>query len=328
LAVALPTGAPAAEFRTHELEFTLEQAGLRLDQALARALPQYSRSRLQGWIEAGAVKVDGQVPRPRDKVQGGEHVRIEARIEPETRVAGEDLPVDVVYKDKGLFIINKPAGLVVHPGAGNASHTLQNALLGLDPKLAVVPRAGLVHRLDKDTSGLMVVARTPEAHAALVEAISAREVERAYLAICVGVMTGGGKVDEPIGRHRTLRVRMAVRADGREAVTHYRVLKRFRGHTLVRAELETGRTHQIRVHLDHIGYPLVGDPVYGTRRRIPKAAGPELIAALDKFKRQALHATKLALEHPLTGKRLEWEAPVPADMESLLKVLEADAPRA
>jgi 23S rRNA pseudouridine1911/1915/1917 synthase len=303
----------------------VEQAGLRLDQALARALPQYSRARLQGWIEAGAVKVDGQVPRPRDKVQGGEHVRIEARIEPETRVTAEDLPVDVVYKDRGIFVINKPAGLVVHPGAGNASHTLQNALLALDPKLAVVPRAGLVHRLDKDTSGLMVVARTPEAHAALVEAISARDVERAYLAICVGVMTGGGTIDEPIGRHRTQRTRMAVRADGREAVTHYRVLKRFRGHTFVRAELETGRTHQIRVHFDHIGYPLVGDPVYGTRRRIPKGAGAVLIEALGSFKRQALHAARLALEHPLTGKALEWEAPVPADMASLLDVLEADA---
>ena len=322
---ALPTGAPPAEFRTHELEFSLDQAGLRLDQALARALPQYSRARLHGWIEAGAVKVDGRLPRPRDKVQGGEHVRIEARLEPETRVAAEDLPVDVVYKDRGIFIINKPAGLVVHPGAGNASHTLQNALLALDPKLVVVPRAGLVHRLDKDTSGLMVVARTPEAHAALVAAISSREVERAYLAICVGVMTGGGTVDEPIGRHRTLRVRMAVRADGRAAVTHYRVLKRFRGHTFVRAELETGRTHQIRVHFDHIGYPLVGDPVYGTRRRIPKGAGTALIAALDDFKRQALHATRLALAHPLTGKTLEWEAPVPPDMAALLDTLESDA---
>jgi 23S rRNA pseudouridine1911/1915/1917 synthase len=325
LTAALPTGTPEAEFRTHELEFTLEQAGLRLDQALARALPQYSRARLQGWIEAGAVRVDGQVPRPRDKVQGGEHVRIEARIEPETRVAAEDLPVDVVYKDKGLFIVNKPAGLVVHPGAGNASRTLQNALLGLDPKLALVPRAGLVHRLDKDTSGLMVVARTPESHAALVEAIAAREVERAYLAICVGVMTGGGTVDEPIGRHRTQRVKMAVRSDGREAVTHYRVLKRFRGHTFVRAELETGRTHQIRVHFGHIGFPLVGDPVYGTRRRIPKGATPELAKALDGFKRQALHATRLALTHPLTGKSLEWEAPVPDDMAALLKTLEKDA---
>lgn len=322
---ALPTQAPPAEFRTHELEFSLDQAGLRLDQALARALPQYSRARLHGWIEAGAVKVDGRLPRPRDKVQGGEHVRIEARLEPETRVAAEDLPVDVVYKDRGIFIINKPAGLVVHPGAGNASHTLQNALLALDPKLVVVPRAGLVHRLDKDTSGLMVVARTPEAHAALVAAISSREVERAYLAICVGVMTGGGTVDEPIGRHRTLRVRMAVRADGRAAVTHYRVLKRFRGHTFVRAELETGRTHQIRVHFDHIGYPLVGDPVYGTRRRIPKGAGTALIGALDDFKRQALHATRLALAHPLTGKTLEWEAPVPPDMAALLDTLESDA---
>jgi 23S rRNA pseudouridine1911/1915/1917 synthase len=322
---ALPTGAPPAEFRTHELEFSIDQAGLRLDQALARALPQYSRARLQSWIEAGAVRVDGRQPRPRDKVQGGEHVRIEAHLPPETRVAAEDLPVDVVYKDRGIFIINKPAGLVVHPGAGNASHTLQNALLALDPKLAVVPRAGLVHRLDKDTSGLMVVARTPEAHAALVEAISSRDVERAYLAICVGVMTSGGSVDEPIGRHRTQRVRMAVRADGREAVTHYRVLKRFRGHTFVRAKLETGRTHQIRVHLDHIGFPLVGDPVYGTRRRIPKGAGAALIAALDDFKRQALHATRLALEHPLTGKSLEWEAPVPPDMAALLETLEADA---
>ncbi len=321
----LPTGAPQAEFRSHEIEFTLDQVGLRLDQALARAFPQYSRARLQGWIEAGAVKVDGRVPRPRDRIQGGEHVRIEAVLAPETRVSAEDLPVDVLYKDRGIFIINKPAGLVVHPGAGNASHTLQNALLGLDPKLALVPRAGLVHRLDKDTSGLMVVARTPEAHAALVEAISERNVERAYLAICVGVMTGGGSVDEPIGRHRTLRTRMAVRGDGRAAVTHYRVLKRFRGHTLVRAELETGRTHQIRVHLDHIGFPLVGDPVYGTRRRIPKGASPALIAALDSFKRQALHATRLALEHPLTGKTLEFEVPVPADMASLLEALEADA---
>ncbi len=299
--------------------------GLRLDQALARALPQYSRARLQSWIEAGAVRVDGQVSRPKDKMQGGEQIRVEARLEPDTRVVAEDLPVDVVYKDRGIFIINKPAGLVVHPGAGNAHHTLQNALLALDPKLALVPRAGLVHRLDKDTSGLMVVARSPEAHAALVAAISAREVERAYLAVCLGVMTAGGTVDEPIGRHRSLRTRMAVRADGREAVTHYRVLKRYRGHTYVRAELETGRTHQIRVHLAHIGFPLVGDPVYGSRKRIPKGAGEPLIHALDGFKRQALHATRLALTHPLTGRALEWEAPPPPDMAGLIAVLEADA---
>jgi 23S rRNA pseudouridine1911/1915/1917 synthase len=300
-------------------------AGLRLDQALARALPQYSRARLQSWIEAGAVRVDGQLPRPRDKVHGGEQVRIEARLQPETRVAAEKLPLDVVYKDRGIFVINKPAGMVVHPGAGNASHTLQNALLALDPKLAVVPRAGLVHRLDKDTSGLMVVARTPEAHAALAAAIAERKVERAYLALCVGVMTGGGTVDQPIGRHRTQRTRMAVRRDGRDAVTHYRVLKRYRGHTYVRAELETGRTHQIRVHLAHIGHPLVGDPVYGGRRRIPRGASDALVAALDSFKRQALHATRLALAHPLTGRALEWEAPVPPDMARLIAALEADA---
>ncbi len=313
------------EFRTHDLEIDAPLAGLRLDQALARALPQYSRARLQSWIEAGAVRVDGQVPRARDKVHGGEHVRIDAEIEPETRVQAERLPVDVVYEDRGIFVVNKPPGLVVHPGAGNASHTLQNALLALDPKLALVPRAGLVHRLDKDTSGLMVVARTPEAHSALVAALAEREIERAYLAVCLGVMTGGGTVDEPIGRHRTQRTRMAVRSDGREAVTHYRVLKRFRGHTLVRAQLETGRTHQIRVHLAHIGYPLVGDPVYGGRRRIPRGASEPLVAALDAFKRQALHATYLALEHPLTGKSLEWEAAPPADMTALLAALETDA---
>jgi 23S rRNA pseudouridine1911/1915/1917 synthase len=215
--------------------------------------------------------------------------------------------------------------MVVHPGAGNAGQTLQNALLAFDPKLAVVPRAGLVHRLDKDTSGLLVVARTPEAHTALVSALADREIERHYIALCVGVMTGGGTVDEPIGRHRSLRTRMAVRSDGRPAVTHYRVLKRFRAHTLVRAELETGRTHQIRVHLTHIGYPLVGDPVYGGRRRIPAGATPELLASLAAFKRQALHAARLKLAHPVSGKEMEWEVPLSADMAALVAAMEVDA---
>ena len=312
------------EFRTHVLALPADLAGLRLDQALARALPQYSRARLQSWIEAGAVQVDGRLLRAKDKVLGGEQVRIEARLEADEQVAPEALPVEVVFKDRALFVINKPAGVVVHPGAGNARHTLQNALLALDPKLAVVPRAGLVHRLDKDTSGLLVVARTPEVHTALVSALAAREIERHYFAICTGVMTSGGTVDEPIGRHRTQRIRMAVRSDGRPAVTHYRVMKRFRAHTLVRAELETGRTHQIRVHLAHIGYPIVGDPIYAGRRRIPAGCTPPLIAELSNFKRQALHAAHLKLAHPVTGRDVEWDAPMPADMERLIAILEAD----
>jgi 23S rRNA pseudouridine1911/1915/1917 synthase len=266
-------GAPSdsevpAEFRRHSLVLPASDAGARLDQALARALPQYSRARLQGWIEVGAVSVDGRQPRAKDKVLGGERVEVAARLEPDQRVSAEARPLTVVHQDRALFVIDKPAGLVVHPGAGNPRHTLQNALLALDPKLALVPRAGLIHRLDKDTSGLLAVARTPEAHARLVAALAARAIERTYLAICSGAMTGGGTVDAPIGRHRTQRTRMTVRADGREAVTHYRIAKRYRAHTLVRVQLETGRTHQIRVHLAHIGYPVLGDPVYGGRRRL------------------------------------------------------------
>jgi 23S rRNA pseudouridine1911/1915/1917 synthase len=321
----LPTGQPQTEFRTHALDLPLDLAGMRLDQALARVLPQYSRARLQGWIEAGAVQVDGRLLRGRDKVLGGEKVLIEARIEAEAGVVAEALPLEIVFKDRALLVINKPAGMVVHPGAGVTGSTLQNALLAFDPKLALVPRAGLVHRLDKDTSGLLVVARTPESHTALVASLAEREIERHYVALCTGVMTAGGTVDEPIGRHRTQRTRMAVRSDGRPAVTHYRVLKRFRAHTMIRAELETGRTHQIRVHLAHIGYPLVGDPVYAGRRRIPAGATPELLEALARFHRQALHAARLKLEHPVTGRELEWEAPLPADMAQLVEVMEADS---
>jgi len=320
----LPTMDPGGEFRTHVLELTPDLAGLRFDQALARALPQYSRARLQGWIEAGEVEVDGRRPRGKDKVLGGERVHIHAWLEADPQVQPEALPLEVLFKDRAMFVINKPAGLVVHPGAGNSRHTLQNALLALDPSLAVVPRAGIVHRLDKDTSGLLVVARTPEAHTALVAALAEREISRHYLAVCTGVMTAGGTVDEPIGRHRSLRTRMAVRADGRPAVTHYRVLQRFRGHTLVRAELETGRTHQIRVHLAHVGFPVVGDPVYGGRRRLPAGSTPDLRDELNAFRRQALHAAHLALAHPMTGRAVEWDAPLPADMERLLAALEAD----
>jgi 23S rRNA pseudouridine1911/1915/1917 synthase len=313
------------EFRTHSLTLPEDLQGLRLDQALARALPQYSRARLQSWIEAGAIQVDGRRPRAKDKIVGGERVRIEARLEVDAEVAPEVMPLEIVFKDRSLFVINKAPGMVVHPGAGNTHHTLQNALLALDPKLAVVPRAGLVHRLDKDTSGLLVVARTPEVHTTLVAALAEREIERHYIALCSGVLTGGGTIDEPIGRHRSQRIKMAVRSDGRPSVTHYRLMKRFRAHTLLHVQLESGRTHQIRVHLAHIGHPVVGDPVYGGRRRFPAGASPALIAELEGFKRQALHAARLKLAHPVTGEEVEWEAPLPADMAHLVGVLEADA---
>jgi 23S rRNA pseudouridine1911/1915/1917 synthase len=321
---ALPTAADPDEFRSHALVLPAETAGLRFDQALARALPQYSRARLREWIESGAVRIEGRPLRPKDKVLGGEQVRIEARLPATVTVAPEAIPLEVVFRDRSMLVINKPAGLVVHPGAGNPRHTLQNALLALDPGLARVPRAGLIHRLDRDTSGLLLVARTPEAHTALVAQMAAREIGREYLAVCAGVMTAGGTIDEPIGRHRAQRTRMAVRADGRPAVTHYRVVRRFRAHTLVRVTLGTGRTHQIRVHLAHIGFPVVGDPVYGGRHRIPAGVAPVLAAALRSFDRQALHAARLELAHPLTGREREWQAPLPADMARLLAALEAD----
>jgi len=299
--------------------------GRRLDQALAELLPQYSRTRIQRWIEEGAVQVNGLAPRARDVVTGGEQALVEARVLPETGVAAEDLPLDLVHRDAAIIVINKPPGLVVHPGAGNREHTLQNALLAHDPKLARVPRAGLVHRIDKDTSGLLVVARTLEAHTALVAMLAAHEIEREYLALCSGAMTGGGTVDEPIGRHRTQRTKMAVRSDGRSAVTHYRIEKRYRAHTLARVRLETGRTHQIRVHLAHVGYPIVGDPVYGGRRRLPPGATPQLRDALESFHRQALHAAQLSFAHPKSGKPVSYSAPLPGDFAGLLAALERDA---
>jgi len=302
-----------------------EQAGQRLDQALAALLPDYSRSRLKGWIESGEVRVDGSVRRPRDKVLGGESVAIHASLPEDGRAEPQSIPLMLAHEDRHLYVIDKPAGLVVHPGAGNPDQTLQNALLALDPKLAQLPRAGIVHRLDKDTSGLLVVARTVKAHTALVRMLEERDIHREYQAICRGVMTAGGTVDAPIDRHPTDRVRMAVRQGGRESVTHYRVIKRFRAHTHVRVQLETGRTHQIRVHLAHAGFPIVGDRVYGGRWSLPKGASEELIAALRAFPRQALHAARLEFAHPVSGKALECASPLPADMLELLAVLARDA---
>ena len=309
----------------HTLKIPEESAGQRLDQALAALLPDYSRSRLKGWIESGEVQVDGTVRRPRDRVLGGEAIVVRARLVEQTEAAPQSIPLERVHEDPHVFVIDKPAGLVVHPGAGNPDQTLQNALLALDPALATLPRAGIVHRLDKDTSGLLIVARTVPAHTALVRMLEAREVHREYEAIARGVMTAGGTVDAPIDRHPVDRVRMAVRADGREAVTHYRVIRRYRAHTHVRVELETGRTHQIRVHLSHAGYPLVGDKVYGGRLAMPKGASEELRQALREFPRQALHAARLKFAHPVTGRPLECVSPLPADMRALLEVLGRDA---
>jgi 23S rRNA pseudouridine1911/1915/1917 synthase len=311
---------------TIELSLTIPtaQAGQRLDQALAALLPDYSRSRLKAWIESGEVRVDGAVLRPRDKVLGGEAVSINASLPEETRAVAQEIPLVLVHEDKHVFVVDKPAGLVVHPGAGNPDNTLQNALLALDPKLASLPRAGIVHRLDKDTSGLLIVARTLPAHTALVRMLGEREVHREYEAICRGVMTAGGTIDAPIDRHPTERVRMAVREGGRDAVTHYRVIARFRANTHVRVQLETGRTHQIRVHLAHAGYPIVGDRVYGGRLTLPKGANEELRQALREFPRQALHAARLQFDHPVTGKPLECASPLPADMRGLLDLLAAD----
>ena len=313
------------KFQTHLIELPSSAAGLRLDQALAAALPQYSRARLQRWIRSGAVRVAGVPGRPRDLIHGGEPVAVEAEFAPDERVLAEDIALDIVFEDSALLVLNKPAGMIVHPGAGAREHTLQNALLAHDPELACVPRAGLIHRLDKDTTGLLVVARTPETHTLLAAAMQAREIEREYLALCLGSPTGGGTVDEPIGRHRSARTHMAVRADGRQAVTHYWIEERFRAHTLLRVRLETGRTHQIRVHLAHIGLPVVGDPVYGGRRRLTAGASSALAAALKGFARQALHARRLAFQHPLSSEPLAFEAPLPADFAALLGALRVDA---
>jgi len=309
---------------SHTLTIPTTHAGLRLDQSLSNLLPDYSRTRIKEWIDGGKVLVDGRVLKPKDKLLGGEGVQLRAQIEAEVLMAPERIAVNVVYKDRDIFVVNKPPGLVVHPGAGNSAGTLQNALLNLDRKLVDLPRAGIVHRLDKDTSGLMVVARTLAAHTALTRMIEAHEVERHYEAICAGVMTAGGTVDAAIDRHPTDRVRMAIRNTGREAVTHYRVVKRYRAHTHVRVKLETGRTHQIRVHMAHIKYPIVGDRVYGGRLLLPKGASPELVEALRKFPRQALHAAQLDLDHPITGKRVSCAAPLPQDMQDFLNVLAAD----
>jgi 23S rRNA pseudouridine1911/1915/1917 synthase len=310
----------------HEATVPLGAAGRRFDQALAEMFPDYSRSRLSGWVKSGAVTLDGVVAPPRQLLRGGELVRLQVELAVEVTSAPEDIELDIVHEDEHLLVLNKPAGLVVHPGAGNPAGTLLNALLHHNPQLAELPRAGIVHRLDKDTSGLMVVAKTLPTYTALVDLLSRHEVERQYEAVVLGTMVAGGTVDEPIGRSMGDRLRQAVRdeEDGKRAVTHYRLRERFRAHSLLQCQLETGRTHQIRVHLAHIHHPLIGDPLYGGGLKLPKGASAELIAMLRGFRRQALHAEKLSFIHPISGEALSFSAERPADQLALIEALRVD----
>ena len=312
-----------------EIDLVLDSAdaGHRLDQALAGRLPEFSRSCIQGWIDAGMVRVDGGTRRARDRMHGGECIAVRAAIEPVGRCEPEAVPLRVIYEDEHLLVINKPAGLVVHPAAGNWHGTLQNGLLHRDPTLDRLPRCGIVHRLDKDTSGLLVVARTALAHKSLTEQLQARTVKREYRALVVGELLNAGQVDAPIGRHPTRRTSMAVVPGGRPSVTDYQVLAGYPGHSLLAVQLHTGRTHQIRVHMAHIGHPLVGDPVYGGRqghRRSPHRLSETALEALRCFPRQALHAIRLTLVHPETGKLVSWAVPMAQDMAGLVAMLEAD----
>jgi 23S rRNA pseudouridine1911/1915/1917 synthase len=303
-----------------------ESAGRRFDQALAELFPDYSRSRLTQWIKSGDVLLDGAIVAPRQLVNGGEDVVVRAQSTQEVPMAPESIALDIRYEDDDVLVINKPVGLVVHPGAGQPDGTLQNALLHFDPRLAEIPRAGIVHRLDKDTSGVMVVARTLTAHAALVEQLQARDVHRQYVAVVYGAMIAGGSVDAPIGRHPRDRIRQAVVDEpaGKRAVTHYRVRERFRAHTLIECRLETGRTHQIRVHMAHVRHPLIGDSLYGGGLRLPKSATPQLAEAMREFKRQALHAEKLEFAQPRTKATVSVTAELPDDMQRLIAALRDD----
>lgn len=322
---AVPPHSPSmSEIIQLSAEVPSELGGQRLDQVAAQLFAEHSRSRLSAWIKEGRLTVDGGVLRPRDIVHGGAILALSAEQEAQGEWIAQDIELDIVYEDDDILVINKPAGLVVHPAAGHADGTLLNALLHHVPDIINVPRAGIVHRLDKDTTGLMVVAKTIQAQTKLVAQLQSRTVSRIYECIVIGVVTAGGKINAPIGRHGQQRQRMAVMEGGKPAVSHYRVLERFRSHTHVRVKLETGRTHQIRVHMSHINFPLVGDQAYGGRFRIPPAASATMVDALKTFPRQALHARFLELEHPTTGQRMSWESPLPDDFVWLLSLLKQD----
>jgi len=299
-------------------------AGYRLDKALAELFPTYSRSRLQQWIRDGHVSVNANLPRVKDKVQGGEDIQVTAPIVEEVDWQAQDIPINLLYEDLDILVVNKSAGLVVHPGAGNQDHTLVNALLNHAPELAQLPRAGIIHRLDKGTTGVLVVARSLRAYHALIKQQQARQFVREYQAIVKGVLVAGGCIDAPIGRHPVQRTKMAIVANGKPARTHYRITRRFRAYTRLQVSLETGRTHQIRVHLAHQHYPLLGDTTYGGRLTIPSKSQTDFVTALQAFQRPALHAECLGFVHPVTQKFMEWKAPLPTDLQILLTALEQD----
>lgn len=322
-AVYSPTSTLETGLPVHRLQAQIapEMAGMRLDQALAALFPEYSRSKLQQCIRTGDVWVDGAARGAKVRVSGGEQVEVRVAARLVTEDAPEAIPLTIVYEDDALLVVDKPAGLVVHPAAGHRAGTLVNALLHHAPQLARMPRAGIVHRLDKDTTGLLVVAKIATAAHALVAQLQARTVTREYLALVQGRVTAGGSVIAPIGRHPTDRLRFAVRDGGKPSISHYRIAERLARHTLLRVSLETGRTHQIRVHMAHLRMPLVGDPLYGGRLKLPAGADAAELDALREFQRQALHAAKLSLVHPQSGDRLAWEAPLPADFAALLTIL-------
>ncbi|MDB2313787.1 23S rRNA pseudouridine(1911/1915/1917) synthase RluD, partial [Luminiphilus sp.] len=307
-----------------EARIPIQSHGMRLDQVVAELFPDYSRNRLATWIKEGRLTVDGKTMKPRDKALASAHVVLEVADEPVIDWQPQTLPLDVIFEDEHILVVNKPAGMVVHPAAGHTDGTLVNALLGYAPELDTLPRGGIVHRLDKETSGIMFVARSALAHKSLVAQLSERTVSRTYCAVCTGALTGGGKIDAPIDRHPTARTKMAVVADGKPAVTHYRIAHRFKHYTQLQVNLETGRTHQIRVHMAHRKWPLIGDPVYAGRQRIPAGASEALITALRNFPRQALHAQALEFEHPATGDWMEFETELPDDLVELLEVLDSE----
>lgn len=301
-------------------------SGKRLDQIAAQLFPEYSRARLQNWIKQGSLRVNSLQLRARDKLQTGDTIELVTELEAEETWIAEDLPLNIMFEDEHLIVLNKATDMVVHPAAGHRQGTVLNGLLHHCPELKEVPRAGIVHRLDKDTTGLMVVAKTIESHLSLVKQLQDRTVTREYQAVVHGVLTGGGRLDFPLGRHPVNRKkRTVVPTEGQEAITHFWVMQRFRSYTHVRVRLETGRTHQIRIHMAHSKHPLVGDPLYGGRLRLPAACSAELADELKNFKRQALHAAKLALQHPASNEEMEWETELPADMLQLLKALKEDA---